>query len=194
MGLRSQALEWEQERALQLMDQGIVSADVGYDFLGRLERMERLIKHGAGRRFDLKRWASRVRIAYARLRRTLARALPDSKLTDLGEEMRSLQQETARYAVDILRAEMSKSTVAAEDASKLILEYEASIAALGNSRTSVTTSIRIADESDDIRRFAYGTELEQIQRMYEEERISRQEARNMRDNVMLMMMDLDDTV
>lgn len=194
VGLRSQALEWEQERALQLMDQGIVSADVGYDFLGRLERMERLIKHGAGRRFDLKRWASRVRIAYARLRRTLARALPDSKLTDLGEEMRSLQQETARYAVDILRAEMSKSTVAAEDASKLILEYEASIAALGNSRTSVTTSIRIADESDDIRRFAYGTELEQIQRMYEEERISRQEARNMRDNVMLMMMDLDDTV
>lgn len=89
---------------------------------------------------------------------------------------------------------MSKSTVAAEDASKLILEYEASIAALGNSRTSVTTSIRIADESDDIRRFAYRTELEQIQRMYEEERISRQEARNMRDNVMLMMMDLDDTV
>lgn len=194
VGLRSQTLEWEQERTLQLIDQGIVNPDVGYELLGRLERMERLVKHGAGRKMNMRRWLAHVRIAYTRIRLAIARQLPDSKLTDMSDEMRTLQQETARYVIEILKAEMSKGTVAAEDASRLILEYEASISAMNHSRTSVTTSIRIADESDDIRRFAYGVELDQIQRMYEEERISRQEARNMRDNVMLMMMDVDDTV
>lgn len=192
--LRLQALEWEEERTMLLMDQGIVSSDVGYEFIGRLERMEKLIKHGAGRRFDVKRWFSHFRVAFVRLRLTIMRQLPDSKLTDLGEEMRRLQEDTARYVVEILKTEMTKGTVAAEDASKLILEYEASISALNRSKASVTNSIRIADESDDIRRLAYQMELEQITRMYDAERISRQEARSMRDNVFLMMMDLEDTL
>ncbi|WP_165251539.1 Na+/H+ antiporter [Adlercreutzia sp. ZJ304] len=194
VALRLQVLNWEEEHTLELMEQGIVSSDVGYEFLGRLERMEKLIKHGAGQRFDAKKWVSHIRIAFVRMRLAIVRQLPDSKLTDNGEEMRRLQEEAARYVVEVLKAEMQKSTVATEDASKLIMEYEASIAALNQSRTSVTTSIRVVDESDDIRRLAYQIELGQIQHMFEEGRISRQESRNMRDNVFLMMMDLEDRV
>ncbi|WP_251212752.1 Na+/H+ antiporter [Adlercreutzia murintestinalis] len=192
--LRLQALTWEQERTMTMIEQGIVDHDVGYEFLGRLERMERLTEHRSGHRFDLRRFLSHLRILLVRTRLALIRQLPDSQLTDMGEKMRRLQEDTARYVVDILRAEMAEGNVATEDASKLIMEYEASISALTSSRTSVTTSIKIADESDDIRRMAYYMELEQIQKMYEEERINRQEARTMRDNVSLMMMDLDDTL
>lgn len=191
--LRLKAVEWEQERTLQLVEQGIVSQDVGYEFLGRLERTERLIKHGSGG-FSLRSFISRIRVLLIRVRLAFVRRVPDSQLTDSAEEMRRLQEDTSRYVVGILRAEMTDGNVAAEDASKLILEYEAAISALNRSNTSITTSIKIADESDDIRRMAYQIELEQIQHMYEEDRISRQEARNMRDNVYLMMMDLEDKV
>lgn len=192
--LRLQALTWEQERTMTMIEQGIVDHDVGYEFLGRLERMERLTEHRSGRRFNMRRLASHVRILLVRTRLAIVRQLPDSQLSDLSEEMRRLQEDTARYVVGILRAEMAEGNVPAENASKLIMEYEASISALTSSRTSVTTSIKIADESEDIRRMAYYMELEQIQKMYEQERINRQEARTMRDNVSLMMMDLDDTL
>ena len=59
---------------------------------------------------------------------------------------------------------------------------------------SVSTVIRAADRTEDIRRFALQVELEQIQNMYEEERLSRAQAKLMRDNVYLMQLDLDNNV
>ena len=56
----------------------------------------------------------------------------------------------------------------------------------------MTSSFKIIDQTDDVRRLAYQLELEEIQKMYERERIDRQAAKNMRDNVYLMQMDLED--
>ena len=45
--LRYQALEWEQEHTLELINEGRVGHDVGYEYIGRLERMERFARHGS---------------------------------------------------------------------------------------------------------------------------------------------------
>lgn len=108
--------------------------------------------------------------------------------------MRKLQIETHAYVVSRLHALMPTDDVQTEDVSRLLVEYEADLAALRRRPPSVTTSFKIIDQTDDIRRLAYQLELEEIQRMYERERIDRQAAKAMRDNVYLMQMDMDDRV
>ncbi len=191
--LRCQALEWEQERALALVNDGVVSHDVGYEYIGRLERVERIAQHRTGE-FTPKAAIAYVRTLYLRVRQAIIRILPNSVKTDEAEEMRKLQIETHAYVVSRLHALMPTDDVQTEDVSRLLVEYEADLAALRRRPPSVTTSFKIIDQTDDIRRLAYQLELEEIQRMYERERIDRQAAKAMRDNVYLMQMDMDDRV
>ena len=51
-----------------------------------------------------------------------------------------------------------------------------------------------SDKTEDIRRLGLQLELEQIQTMYEEERLCRASAKRLRENVNLMQMDLEDNV
>ena len=76
----------------------------------------------------------------------------------------------------------------------MLLEYQRSKGALLSSTPSVSTVIRTSDRADDIRRYGLQIELEQIQSMYEDERLSRAAAKRMRENVYLMQLDLDDNV
>lgn len=191
--LRLDALDWEQERVLELIENGTVTKDIGYDYLGRLERMEKFVKHGSGRK-SARRLIARLRILIIRIRLAIVRKLPDAAMQQQRrEEMRALQIDTNEMVVRRLRDIISDDDVQTEDASKLLMEYERALSALRQSTTSVTTTFKIVDESEDIWRLAYQIELEEIQKAYEQDRINRQEANQMRDNVFLMQMDLDDT-
>lgn len=189
--LRCQALEWEAERTLQLVAEGAVSHEVGYEYVGRLERMERYARHKGGK-LTLRAAAAYVRSAVLRGRQMIARLLPNAVKTDAAEELRQLQIETNAHVVDRLHALMPDDEVQTEDVSRLLVEYEAALTALRRRPPSVTSSFKIIDQTDDVRRLAYQLELEEIQKMYERERIDRQAAKNMRDNVYLMQMDLED--
>ncbi len=63
-----------------------------------------------------------------------------------------------------------------------------------NSLPTLTTSFKVANRADDVKRYAYQIELEQIQSMYEEGGIGRACAKRMRENVHLMQLDLEDNV
>ncbi len=189
--LRCQALEWEQEHALKLVNAGVVSHEVGYEYIGRLERIERYARHQGGR-FTPKAVFAYVRGAILRIRQAVLHLVPRRVQTNAAEEMRDLQIETHINVVNMLHAMISDENVQTEDVSKLLVEYEATLAALRRRPPSVTTSFKIIDQTDDVRRLAYQLELEEIQKMYERGRIDRQAAKSMRDNVFLMQMDLDD--
>ncbi len=189
--LRCQALEWEQEHALKLVNAGAVSHEVGYEYIGRLERIERYARHQGGR-FTPKAVFAYVRGAILHIRQAVLHLVPRRVQTNAAEEMRDLQIETHINVVNMLHAMISDENVQTEDVSKLLVEYEATLAALRRRPPSVTTSFKIIDQTDDVRRLAYQLELEEIQKMYERGRIDRQAAKSMRDNVFLMQMDLDD--
>lgn len=190
--LRLDALEWEQACTLALIEEGAVSKEIGYDYLDRVERMEKYVMHREGRS-AAKGLIARIRILFIRLRLAISRKLPDAAgQQKRREEMRCLQIAVTEHVIELLRSLISDDDVQTEDASKLLLEYERNLSALRQSTTTVTTTFKIVDESEDIRRLAYQLELEQIQKAYEQDRISRQEAGKMRDNVYLMQMDLDD--
>lgn len=190
--LRVKALRWESERTIAMIDAGSVSKDVGYEYLSRLERMERFVKHRENMGI-----ASRMLVAirgfFRSVRRGLLRILHNTNVvSERRAEMRKLQLDTTEFVMRILRDLVSDDEVQTEDASKLLLDYERNNQILRGAPPSVSTTFEIADKSDDIWRLAYQLELEQIQKMYEQDRISRQEANRMRDNVYMMQMDLED--
>ncbi len=189
--LRLRTINWEREYTQRLLDEGAISEATGLNYLARLDRVEDLTKH-TGRVISFKRVFFFVRIMFFRAKGRLSRLAPNSKAADKADQMRQLQMDTAQYVVMKLREAISDADVLTEDASKLLLQYETIISNLRKTATSVTTTIKISDESDDIMRIAYQIELEQIQRMYESDRISRAEAKNLRENVYLMQMDLED--
>ncbi len=164
-------------------------------YLARLERIERLLKHGKGR-FSPARLMMRLRVLFRRGLFSVTQKLPDSGVTAQAEEMRMLQIEAETYAIGYLEAMTANpdADTPTEDAAALLLEYQRSVAMLRSSMPSVTSTIRAADRTEDIKRFAYACELEQIQEAYEEERLSRPAARYMRENVFLMQLDLNDAI
>ena len=194
VALRLKALEWEYDRAVELMERGVVSSSVAYRYLGRLEQMMLLLEHGRGPG-RLKRWNGRFRALGHRGLRAALRELPgNTALAERTEEMRWLQTATRTYAVEHLEEAVASSQVPTEDAATLLVEYQRSVAALHSARPSVTSVIEVDDLAVAIKRKAYAFELEQIQDAYEDERLSRAHAQRMRESVQLMQMDLDDTV
>lgn len=190
--LRIKTIKWEEERTMVMIEEGLVTHDVGYDYLARLEKQESLIRHKDERNF-LKRIGSSIRLAAVQVKNAILRQLDGTgTFTARQDEMRSLQLDTATFVQNILQEMITRDDVQTEDASKLLIAYEARISVLRGSDRSVTASFQIADKTDDIKRLAYQIELEQIQKMYEQERITRQEAARMRDNVQMMQMDLED--
>ena len=192
--LRVQALMWEYERAMELMERGVVSGVVAYRYMGRLEQAMQLLQHGKGHG-TLKRWNGRFRALWHRGVRAVLRELPgNTELAEQTEEMRWLQTATRTYAVEHLEAAVASSQVPTEDAAAVLVEYQRSVAALHDARPTVTSVIKAGDRTEDIKRKAYTFELEQIQSAYEDDRLSRAHAQRMRESVQLMQMDLEDTV
>lgn len=192
--LRIKAFEWESERTLIMIEEGLVSKEVGLEYLARLDRLERYAKHRDDRNVFFRLYAA------ARLRLVTLKSLIKSRFlrkrlaTDRQDEMRKLQLDTAKFAAKILRELVQSDDIQTESASQLLLFYQRRMSYLKQSSRSVTTSFKIIDEAEDVQRMAYQIELEQIQKMYEAGRIDRKEANRMRDNVFLMQMDINDNI
>lgn len=194
VALRIQTLHWERERTLELIEQNGVSGMVGYQYLARLEQVQQLLEHHSGRLSVKSLWI-RVRTLLRRGLHSLLIELPtNSDMSARAEEQRKLQIETASYVIERLENLVSSTEVPTEDASTLLLGYQRTKRSLMSATPSVSTVIKTADRTDDVRRYALQVELEQIQLMYEEERLSRAAAKRMRENVHLMQLDLDNHV
>ena len=170
-----------------------VSSIVGYRYLSRLGRHENLLRADSVH--------ESIRDAYMRIRAvtrrgilSLVRELPDMSITERLEETRKLQIETETYVIGLLEILITDSATPTEDASRLLLEYQRNLATLKRTIPGVGTIVDTIDKTDEVKRLGYTLELEHIQSMYENERLTRASARRMRNNVYLMQMDLEDNI
>lgn len=192
--LRVKAYGWEADRTVVMIDEGLVPKDVGLEYLARLERLERFAKHRDDRNIFTRIYAE-IRLTIVQTKNIIkSRFLRKTLMTEKQEEMRLLQLDTAQFAANILKELVQGNDVQTEYASQLLLVYQRRISFLKQSSRSVTTSFKIIDEAEDVQRMAYQIELEQVQKMYEEGRIDRQEAGRLRDNINIMQMDMDDSI
>ena len=193
LDLRLQVLGWEADYVNRLIDEKEIHPMAGYQYLKRLTHIEQLLKHSTGK------WSAesvylRTRTFVRTMFHSIVNRVPGVTAPKRIEELREVQVKTYEYAIGKLQEMVSEDEVPTEDASALLVEYQRVFMALRSSSPSITAIARASDKTDDIRRLGLQLELEQIQTMYEDERLCRATAKRLRENVNLMQMDLEDNV
>lgn len=200
--LRIRALGWERECVKKLAERDDIDSEIALKYLKRLKHIEELRKHSSGR------WS--IQNIYLVLRTFLRRAkgvvlryvshMSSSPITaaDQAAEMRKIQQKAGEFVIGRLNDMLADSdcNVPSEYVSKLLIEYQRTVAMLAAelAAPSATVIMRASDKAEDVKRLGYLLELEQIQSRYEEGELTRGEAKRMRDNTNLMLMDVEDSV
>ncbi len=193
--LRLRALGWEQEKVLAILDEERQDYQpvVCYRHLARLAREESLIRHKGGWTLRFRELWTRSRTKVRRSALRVVRDIPDMTITERAEQARRLQIEVDRYVIERLEELVAEDgSVSTEDVVSLLLEYQGSYEALVRRSFAADAAFDIDDGVREVRRLGLSLELEQIQRAFEEGRLSRASAKRMRDNVHLMQMDLED--
>ncbi len=189
--LRVKVLRWEQDYILEMIESGEVDSVDGYQYLNRLAHIQNLIKHHSDNTWIAQNALRHlIRIAKSAWRH-LRKVTPGGNSAEHMAAMRDLQIKTTEYAIKMLQAEMS-TEAPTEDVSALILEYQRFLGRLRNTRPDVSSITKASSKITELGRLGLTLELEQIQSMYETERISRTTARRMRENVYLMQLDLEE--
>ena len=194
--LRLQALEWEEEYVLELIENDEVTPMAGYQYVSRIARTANLLKHGHQRRLSLLSWWRRFKIVARKSWIKFLRKLPGKDPTPslARREVRKAQARAANHVIERLRDIMVESDVPSEQISNLIMEYGHTVLLLRGPAPTMTAFVQSTELDLDATRLGLRIELEQIQQAYEEGLISRAAAQRMRENVYLMQVDLEDYV
>lgn len=192
--LRIQALRWEQDFVLELIENEEIEAVDGYKYLNRLAHVQNLIRHEGGNIWTLRKiFRHPIRILMSIARR-LRRLNPKQNAVEREKMMRETQIRATEYVIGRLQTELIDPDIPTEDVSALIYEYQQISKRLKNPRLNVGAITKSAQEADEVTRLGLNLELEQIQMMYEDDRLSRTTAKRLRENVYLMQIDLEDRI
>ena len=195
--LRIKVATWEEEKVEELVASGEVSEDVADEYLEKLERLKKILRHGSKLITSDETYAKGRSLA-RRWRRRFLRILHAKRNDENHADMRDLRIKVERYAIDRLKDEMAEvdadEGITTEHAAHLIVEYERNLVAMAQTSPTVTTAIKAVDAVDDVRAFAYKVELNKIDELQEAGKLSRASARKMRDNVALMELELQGAI
>ncbi|MBQ6586476.1 MAG: sodium:proton antiporter [Coriobacteriales bacterium] len=193
--LRLMVLEWERLYVTQLIMDNEVNAYTGYQYIRRLARHRRLLERGRGGlpfKSRMLRWRNSLRSFW----QSLSKGMHLGDTAERNAEFRELQIASGENVIMLLQEMLADpdSSVPTEEASVLLMEYQDLVRKLSSSRPSITAITRAENQADEIRLKGYRKELELIQQMFDEGRLSRGTANKMRDNVYLMQIDLESEV
>ncbi|MRX81438.1 cation:proton antiporter [Eggerthella guodeyinii] len=193
--LRLQAVAWEQELVLKLIDDEEIYPIIGYQYLSRLARIENMLQHHRGR-WSAQNFMLRLRAIVRSGWHRIVAGLPGINVTERVQAIRDLQMLCAEHVVERLQQKLAspESNEPTEDVSTLLLEYQRSITALRSANPSITALANTASKAVDIERHGLRLELEQIQARYEDGELCRASYKRLRENVYLMQVDLEDNV
>lgn len=194
------ALELELVRSQEafikdLIKRNEVDPVIGYQIGRRLSQRERILTHhptGPNRfLFVIMRQARRFIKSSIRSVRARTPGI-DHTADDIA--LRDLEIRTAQHARAYIEELQSAGTSGYPPAllGEMQVRYSRAVAALQHVRSSITYAARVDDHLEEVMRTGYRLELEQINKHFEENEISRSLAKQLRDNVHLMQLDLED--
>lgn len=191
--LRLAALGWERDFVNERLAKGEVHPSIANDYLDRLERVENLLTH-RGSDDSLRMWGRRLLTQLHTIKRKLFEGVPFLNESERAAEARKLQYDSMHHVVHRLQENIADFKTPTEGVSSLILEYSRMCSSLRSEQPSIAAITASARKANEVQRIACELELEAIAQAYDDERISRAAARRMRENVLLMQMDLEGTV
>ena len=193
--LRLQAIHWEQDLVVKLIDNEDIYPIIGYQYLSRLAHIEDMLQHHRGR-WSVQNFILRLRAVFRSGWHRIINGLPGVSVTERVQAVRDLQIRCAEHVVQRLQEKLASpdSNEPTEDISTLLLEYQRSITVLRSTNPSITILTNTANKAVDIERQGLRLELEQIQSRYEDGDLCRASYKRLRENVYLMQVDLEDNV
>ena len=185
-------LQWEQEYLWELIDSGQVPPREGYRYLTQLARHEALVRNDKMTRayftYRLRRRIAALKSTFHHLRNKMP---GDTEANDVRQMVRA---RVTSYAIGKLQHELQRDEFPSESVSQLILEMHRTLVATTPTAPSVTAYTQREANSEDIRRQGLRIELAEIEDAYDDGRLSRACAQEMRRNVYLMQLDMEDYV
>ena len=193
--LRIKAIRMEQDYILELIDNDELDYLDGYQQLNRLARTQNLIQHHTDNSWMLRILVKRlVRYIKNAIHHFRTRKSPDQEIALHTVQLRRAQEKIAEHVLCELQKMLDEPSAPKEGISRLIYEYQHVLNQLRNPRPSVSSIADNAKKVAEITRLGLGLELNEIQSMYESERLSRAVAKRLRENVYLMQVDLEEHI
>ncbi|MDR1775990.1 MAG: sodium:proton antiporter [Actinomycetes bacterium] len=206
--LRLMILDWEKENTLALMESKEVSTGLGFSYLFSLNRIRDRVHTGNRRRFWMLRVMGELRARRRAMGKVSRVGLSREQMEKTQLHMNALHVSNYDYVLDklngLLDIEHSEHDHAGhidvEDISAMIVEYRRHrdrYATAGGDRRSVTGAAMLSPldrkhhaQVTEIRHLGLQYEREAIMRLFDDGKLSRKRARELRDNVALMELDL----
>ncbi|WP_350454185.1 cation:proton antiporter [Slackia heliotrinireducens] len=195
--LRLKVYTWQEEYVVAAMAYDGFPKVAGYTLLRRIGRARTLISHDRGIRKLVLAIRQNASFAVHAVKRIIQDREPFQNAFEDERLVRELQIEAMQASIEKLRELLSDDEVPSEHAARLIVELQRNVRRLrriDRDTVSVADAYQVVDKITEIRKQGLRFELEHIQSMYEEERITRATAMRMRQNVHLMEIDLEDRV
>lgn len=191
--LRIDVLRHQQSYVMGLIDVNEVDPAAGYGYLRRLSRSIGYLQHHADNRlwflYALRHGSATRRALVRYLGRFFERRLSGGSSASENEVAIKAECEAVNFLTRYV--ESPAAPYPAEVVAEVLLDYQRTLHALSSRRPSVTAYARATYVMEDVQRKAYSYELEEIHAALERGDIKRSTATHMRDNVYLMLVDLN---
>ena len=194
--LKVHIIHHQQRYLTHLIDKDIAEPATVYRLGQRLAYQEQLLTHHRNmKRFFnalIRRLAITMRTLVIFVREALPGVDPSEKENALREARILMEKETIRYLEHMLASDEPKyppEIIGAE-----VSSHTSMLQVAKNSRPSILLMAETMDETEDVMRQGYHFELDEIQELYDNDKISRGLLKMLRENVYLMQLDLENRV
>lgn len=193
--LRIEVIDYQIERLLEAIKTKEVEPYIAFEYLNRLSHTKSLIAHSkdAGLTLSLRLRLQRIKRTLTMLRRNIT-----SKFSDTAEEekasMDAMRALSERYAIEYLQSKVNNPEYPSEVVARLLIIHERSLAVFEPTDATITSETvdNATTSADSIRREGLLLEREIIQDYYADGLLTRAQAKDMRDNVSMMLLDLEE--
>lgn len=194
--LRIEVIDYQVEQLIGAVERREVEAFDAFEYLHRLTKQKSLIAHSK----EKSSYAASLRMGRLRSVASMAARSVKSVFTpgsvEDHESMDKVRELSERYAIEYLQKLVNNPDYPSEVVAKLMIGHERALSVFDKLDATMTSeAVENATVSiDEIQRRGLQFELEVIQDFYASGNLTRAQAKDMRDNVSLMLLDLEESV
>lgn len=189
--LRTEVIDYQVEYLFHAVQKKEIKSYAAYRCLHALSQQKNLITHAKGPSLAAGHGWGRLRNYLSMLKHSILSALPFSRAEDKAaiDKARELSEQCA---VDYLRSLIDNPDYPSDVVARLLIRHERALAVYATVTSEAVENAVISTE--EIQRRGLQLELEVISDFYASGDLTRAQAKELRDNVLLMTIDLDEQI
>ncbi|WP_165046274.1 sodium:proton antiporter [Adlercreutzia sp. ZJ138] len=191
--LKIMALHWQREKVEEMLNQDETDPGTARRYLDRLAEAEVLLADASLVQALDSAWR-RSRLLSKQVTQAIGHHIPALTDEQKQDAWRHVQIEAHKYALEHLTELLSDPHYPSGEVSDLVMQYQHTCNVFSATPPSLTAIARADNDAATFLLMGYQMELERIQELYEDELITRDTAKRLRNNVALMRMDSEGVI